>query len=160
MIIRVFGSALILAGSWLTGRAVVKAGYAELKRTEKLLSLTEELQYQVIRLETPLPRLLAMLEEQRELLSPDYAPLPVADFSERWLAYCAALRTGEAVREAMKELGTSLSHSHEGEKCFELALRRMRDAAEALQESYGEKKRLAPALGGCAGVVLVLLLLE
>ena len=155
---RLAGALIVMIGAWLLGRSFSLASERELKRLELLRRCLDELRYEVTKLETPLPELLARLEREAELTGENYVPPETGDFQSRWRAFSAALALEEEVRQTVAELGESLSRSHEPEKCFALAEQRLTRAQTALEQRCEERKRLGAPLLKCVGVLLALLL--
>lgn len=155
---RLLGALLLLSGCWQTGRCFYKRRRDELSRMELLLELLEEAENEVIRLETPLPRILSRWEALEKLCSPAYAPSELSDFSQRWTHFAASLPVCAEVRESIEALGLSLSRNAAPEKAFSLARQKLERSRKELEKSCAERKRLAPALGACGGILLVLLL--
>ena len=155
---RLWGALLLLFGCWQTGRCFYTQKRNELRRIELLLDLLREMESEVVQLETPLPLLLSRLEQKEGLTSPDYAPLPTGDFSERWKRFASALLVGAEVREDVEQMGLSLCRSHEPEKVFAPVYKKLERSRRELEKSCAERKRLAPALGACGGALLALIL--
>ena len=154
---RLLGSLLLLLGCWQTGQSFYTHKRRELKRVELLLDLLREMESEIVQLETPLPLLLRRME-QAGLTGPDYAPLPVGDFSAQWTHFASSLLVGTEVREIISTLGLSLCRSHQPEKVFASVRQKLEKYRAELESCCRERKRLAPALGACGGALLALIL--
>ena len=155
---RLWGTLLLLLGCWQTGKSLYRTKREELQRVDRLLYYLQEMEGEVMRLETPLPVLLERMEKEEKLTAPDYVPLPSEDFSERWTHFAASLPVGTEVCKLIEALGLSLCRDQEPEKVFSLVHLKLEQCREELEKICGERRRLAPALGACGGVLLALML--
>jgi len=153
------GAFTIIISAWLFGRSLTASARRNLRRAEELLRRVEELHYEVTKLETPLPELLLRLEREGKPGDASF-PLPGegGNIASRWLALAETLAPGEEELRLFAELGLTLSHSQEPERCFVSCERGLRKCAEQREQRYAECKRLTTPLSTCAGILLALLL--
>lgn len=154
------GATLLPLIGWLLGQSGAFRLAREKNLTELLLEVMERLRYGILGYAEPMPLLLAELEREQRLVGEGYSPLSTdEDFSQRWRHFVAALPVCPEGRECVEELGRSLIVGAEPERALNLCSERLERIREELDRKRRDYGRLFPALGGCAGALLAILLL-
>ena len=155
MLIRWAGAAMLMAACGGVGAAHSRELRNRVKTLHELLKRLERMKTEVCCLLTPLPEVLGFLCDT----AIEECEIKECSLSEIWCREVATLNLPAPEASVLRELGLALSRGDEPERAFRAAKERLQSLLKEAENDAEKKCRLSSALGICAGILLVLVLI-